>query len=108
MNAIPTPQSFLFDGEWVTAKELSKRLTAYPVRWLREALQEGCQNMADIVARDCRLRASRHNGSIKGGRKTKQADPRHGMACHTTKTQDTLRGWNPGRFAKVEKYKDTP
>lgn len=52
---------FAFEGGQVTARQLAKRVTAYSEAMLQTALENGCQNVPDVMAylarRDARVQA---------------------------------------------------
>ena len=65
------PVRYLFNGEWVTAPELSQKVTAWSLPWLRKALDAGCKTTADLHARSAKHQQNMVQGAIhsRQGRK---------------------------------------
>jgi hypothetical protein len=66
------PRRYSFDGEMVTAAELSKRVTCYSEAWLGEALRAGCRSIRDLAVRYYESGLRRKQGERRGHKKLRR------------------------------------
>lgn len=69
-------ETFDFEGERLTHKDVAARTPAYHPRWILLALRAGCTTRADLTQREALNKAKSHRGAIKG----RQEAERQGMA----------------------------
>lgn len=70
-----SPRRYRFDGEMVTATELSRRVTCYSKTWLGEALKAGCKSIADLSLYFAEGARRKAKGNRAGRKATSQHRP---------------------------------